>query len=285
MTEDPEGYRARSRELWEGAAEGWGRQAERQERSTLPVSTWMIDALAPQPGQSIVELAGGPGSLGLLIAELVRPGGHVLLTDGAEAMVQIAQRRAQERGLGDVVQTRAMEAEWIDLPAASVDGVISRWGFMLLADPDAALLETRRVLRPGGVVVLAAWADPEANPWMTALARELAERGLVETVADPDAPGPFAWRDRAAIGERLSDAGFTEVVLDTVPMTFEFPDRDAWWDAQIDCSPSLSTTLLRLDPALRDELMEAGQARLTGYVEPDGRLVLPALTHVARAEA
>ena len=57
-----------------------------------------------------------------------------------------------------------MEAEWIDLPTASVDGVLCRFGYMLLADPEAALRETRRVLKPGGRVALAVWDDLDAQP-------------------------------------------------------------------------------------------------------------------------
>lgn len=283
MTEDPGDYRSRSREMWEGAAVGWGHQAEWWDRATRPVSEWLIEALVPQPGQTIVEVGAGPGDVGLLLAELIQPGGRVLITDGADAMVEAAKRRARERGLEGKVEVRAMEVEWIDLSAATVDSIVGRWAYMLLADPDAALRETRRVLRPGGLLALAAWNVPEANPWNSVIGKVLAERGLNDF--DPAAPGPFSWRDRDGIGERLADAGFTDVVLDTVDFTFRYPDVDAWWDTQIDCSPTLGQTLTTLDPAARDELMEEAQSRVADFVEPDGTLVLPASTHVARAEA
>ncbi|MBX5442188.1 MAG: methyltransferase domain-containing protein [Solirubrobacteraceae bacterium] len=284
MTEDPVAYRQRAREGWEAAAEGWDRHHRWWDAQTRAVSTWLVDAISPQPGQTVLELAAGPGDVGLLVAELVRPGGKVVLTDGAEKMVEAARRRAGERGLEDVVEARPMEAEWIDLPAAAVDAVVCRWGYMLLADPDAALRETRRVLRPGGVVALAAWADAEANPWMTAAAQELDARGLAPP-RDPDAPGPFAWADPDAIAERLADAGFLDVAVDTVAFTIAYPDLDAWWDTQVDMSPTLRAVLAAADPAVRDELMEGAQARVAGYVAEGGAVELPALTRVARAEA
>ncbi len=80
-------------------------------------------------------------------------------------MVEAAKENAARLGVTNV-EAKAMEAEWIDLSTATVDGVLCRWGYMLLADPEAALRETRRVLRPDGRVALAAWDAPERNPWM-----------------------------------------------------------------------------------------------------------------------
>jgi ubiquinone/menaquinone biosynthesis C-methylase UbiE len=282
--DDPEEFRADARDGWEEMARGWTEVADEWDRATRPVSEWIVEAIQPQPGQKVLELAAGPGDVGLLVAELLRPGGSAVLTDGAEAMVAAITARAEARGLGDVVEAKPMEAEWIDAQTASFDAVFARWGYMLLADPDTALRETRRVLRSGGVVALAAWAEPDANPWNSVIGAQLREMGL-QAPSDPDEPGPFAWRDRDAIGERLGDAGFTDVVLDTVAFTFPFADLDAWWDRQIDLSRALNKALLAADPATRDEIMEGAQARLAPYVNADGTVEIPAATHVARAEA
>ena len=51
----------------------------------------------------------------------------------------------------------------LDQPAASIDGVLCRWGYMLLNDPESALRETRRILKPDGKVALAAWTGPGAT--------------------------------------------------------------------------------------------------------------------------
>src|SRR5436853_402894 len=97
-------FRVRSRERWERAAPGWAARREHLARATAPVSAWLIDAVGVQPGQTLLELAAGPGEVGLLAAELVRPGGRVILTDGAEGMVEAAKARASELGLDDVVE-------------------------------------------------------------------------------------------------------------------------------------------------------------------------------------
>ena len=131
----------------------------------------------------MLELAAGPGDTGLLAAELIAPGGTLISTDAVEAMVDLARARAAELGI-DNAQFQTMDAEWIDLPTASLDAVIARWGYMLLADPATALGETRRVLRPGGRVALAAWTDPSENPWASVPQQELIK------LAEPAAAGP-----------------------------------------------------------------------------------------------
>src|SRR3954447_1154183 len=188
---DPETFRLQSRESWESAAPGWAARADAFEHDTLPVSRSLVDHLSPQPGHTVLELAAGTGDTGFLAAELVKPGGRLISTDGAEAMVEAARRRAVELGI-DNVEHKAMEAEWIDLPAASVDGVLCRWGYMLLADPEAALRETRRVLRPGGGVALAAWDAPGRNPWITHPGAELLAQCLTSP-PDPDVPSMFSF--------------------------------------------------------------------------------------------
>ncbi len=86
-------YREESRARWERAAPGWERHRELQRRHGEPVSVWLVEHLEPQPGYTILDLAAGVGDTGLLAAELVKRGGSVLITDGAEAMVEAARRR------------------------------------------------------------------------------------------------------------------------------------------------------------------------------------------------
>ena len=140
-------------ESWEEAAPGWTRRQEEIRAFGAPVSHWMVQAIDPQPGQRLLELAAGLGETGFLAAELVAPVGGLIVTDQAAAMLEGARARAHELGLTNV-EFQVMGAEWIDLPVASVDAVLCRWGYMLMDDPAAALSETRRVLRPGGRVAL-----------------------------------------------------------------------------------------------------------------------------------
>jgi len=285
MSFDPETFQAESREHWERSAPGWGAQSDQMSRQTEAVTRWLLDALELAPGRTVLELAGGPGDVGLAAAERVRPGGRVIITDGSERMAELAGERARARGLDDVVEVRPMDAERsFDLDAASVDAVVCRWGFMLMADPGTALREARRVLRSGGRLALAAWAAMERNPWIGVPGGEIAARGLAERPA-PGTPGPMAWAAEGRIASELEDAGFTEIRVEVVEFAFRYPSLDDWWDAQLDLSTNLRETVARLDPAGRDELREAIDARLAEHVADDGSVALPAATQVAAAEA
>jgi SAM-dependent methyltransferase len=281
---DAEAYRADARERWEAAAPGWAREREAFQRDAMEVSRWMLEAADLQPGHTVLELAAGPGDTGLMAAELVEPGGTAIITDNSEGMLEAARARAKEVGATNV-EIRAMEAEWIDMPTASVDAVLCRWGYMLLADPEAALRETRRVLRPGGRVALAAWAGPEHNPWLALMGKVMVERGLVEP-EPPDAPGPLAFGRRPGqIEELLDAAGFDDIVVEPLDLAMHAASLDAWWDHAIATSGRFSRVVAGLAPAEHYTLRDAVDAAFEPYVREDGTVEIPARALVAAAGA
>ena len=275
-------HRQESRARWAGSAPGWEAQADAMRRAAMPVSTWMVEAIAPQPGHDVLELAAGAGDTGFLAAELIRPGGTLICSDFVPEMLAVAQRRAQALGLTNV-RFRQIDAEApLDLPAASLDGVLCRWGYMLLANPDAALRETRRVLRGGGRLALAAWTGPEENRWSADVVAALVERGLLEP-ADPDAPGQFAWAREGAIAEHLAAAGFVEHHVDRVAFVNSYESVAAWWDAQSQLSVRVREAAQAMDAAARAAVLTDLAARAAPWTAPDGSLAIPARTWVATA--
>ena len=254
-----EDYRRTSYETWEAMAPGWERRRAQLEDAMTPVRTRLISQLAPQPGETVLELGAGPGDTGFAAAVLVGEAGRLISSDFSPEMVEIARRRGAELGLENV-DYRVIDAERIDLDVASVDGVLCRSALMLVADPAAALSETRRVLRPGGRLSMSVWGAPERNPWASIGGRILVERGLLPP-PEPGAPGVFSMANEERTRALLGDAGFTDVRTDEVPVRFVFSDLDDYERWVSDLSGSFAMVLRGLPEgeleALRAELRTA----------------------------
>jgi ubiquinone/menaquinone biosynthesis C-methylase UbiE len=222
-----EGYRQVSFDVWQHMAEGWDRERRWLWDASHAVSEWMVDALAPRPGQTILELACGTGETGFAAAAVLRNDGRLISTDFAPNMVKAARAESQRLGLGNVVH-RELDAERMDLEDDSVDGVLCRWGYMLMADPSAALRETRRVLRDRGRLALSVWGAPDRNPWASLPGRVLLQRSVAPP-PDPTAPGIFAMADPQRTRSLVSAAGFEVQRVEDVELTWRFEDFDAYW--------------------------------------------------------
>ena len=171
-------------------ADGLGATTRHVWDASQAVGEWLVDALDPQPGQTVLELAAGAGDTGFAAARRLGAEGRLIPTDFSDQMVRPRGGAQSELG-GFQCRVQALDAERMDLDDGSVDGVLCRWGYMLMADPTAALAETRRVLRDGGRVALSVWGDPDQNPWASVPARALLEQTGGEP-PDPFAPGIFA---------------------------------------------------------------------------------------------
>lgn len=249
---------------------------------SLPVSRWMLERLDLRPGQRILELAAGPGDTGFLAAGRIAPG-TLISSDASEAMLDLARQRARARGI-DNVEFKRLELEWIDLPAASVDRVLCRWGLMLCVDPAAAASEVRRVLVPGGRLAAAVWDAAERNPWGTEPGRALVELGHT---APPDRsqPGPFALAPESRVRELLQSAGFVEVVVEGIELDRSYPTVDAFIAETRDLSMMFAAVWTKLDDRQRSEVMERLGALMARYRAADGSLRVPGRSLVAVASA
>ncbi len=285
MSFDPSAHRQASLEGWEEAAAGWERHQALLRELGAPVSRWMLDELMLEPGQRVLELAAGLGETGMLAAELVAPSGGAIISDQAEAMLAGARARAAEVSLSNI-EFHVLNAEWIDLPVASVDAVLCRWGYMLMADPAAALGETRRVLRPGGRLALAVWDAIERNPWALEPALELNERGLGPPPAQArERPGPFALGSTETVAELLEQAGFTEIRVEALDLERRHASFEELWEVTLDLSRVFHDTVLARPAAEVQEIKQAIALRFSRYASADGALAVPGRTLLASASA
>ena len=279
-TQALEDHRRTIREIADAVAPGWERRRAYIETTATPVREWMLRELAPQPGQTLLELACGAGDSGFDAAALTGDGGRLISSDISAAMLDVARRRGAERGVLNV-DYRLLDVERIELGDDTVDGVLCRYAYMLVADPAAAFAETRRVLRPGGRVVLAVWGAPERNPFFAALVTSLVRAGHVPP-QDPTAPGPFSLSDPERVRGLLVGSGFTEVRTEEVTKRFTFPDVDEYVAIHADASGPMALVLRGLSAAERAGVAESLGAALEPF-RTDAGYEVPGVSVVAVA--
>ena len=249
--------------VWDALAPAYERHRIFMKVTEMPVTQRMIAATNAKPGDTILELTAGPGELGLSLAE-ERPDVNMIISDFAPSMVGFAETNAKERGVTNV-ETRVIDAQAIDLPDASVDGVLSRYGLMLVPDLAKAFSEIRRVLKPGGSLAYAVWGPLETNPWMMMLGAVLMQRGHF---TPPPGGGFFPLTKEEDNRAAAEAAGFTNVEVETIDHPHEHPSFESYWDLSTGCSGPLVSIIEGLSDeerkAVHDQIEEYTASFKTG---------------------
>jgi SAM-dependent methyltransferase len=244
--------------MWAGVAPQWGEHADQVDARALLQAERLLDVAMLSPGDRVLELACGAGGTGLAAAEQVGPDGEVVLSDVAEPMATIAGKRAAARGLSNVA-TAVLDIEAIDQPDQSFDAVLCREGLMFAVEPDRAVGEIFRILRPGGRAALSVWAAPADNPWLGEML-DAASAVIGTPMPPPGVPGPFSLAD-TDLGALLTAAGFGGVAVEDVPVPHRTGSFEEYWNLTSDLAGPLAAVLAGLDEetvaAIQDRVRDA----------------------------
>jgi SAM-dependent methyltransferase len=268
-------YRQVTYDTWQRMAPGWERRRQWTWEVSRATSEWMVARLDPQPGQTVLELAAGPGETGFAAAAFLGREGRLISTDFAPQMVEAAERGAAELGLRNA-EFRVMNAEQMNLGDDCVDGVLCKWGYMLMSDRAAALAETRRVLRDGGRLSLSVWGAPEENPFATIPRRPLMARGHLPE-PEPGDPGIFAMGSEELIREALAGAGFELREFEPIPVEWRFDDFDDYWAFLLEIVGVVAMVMERIPEDDRAEVREQVEQEAEPY-RKNGGYVIPGVT-------
>jgi ubiquinone/menaquinone biosynthesis C-methylase UbiE len=275
MEIDLDSYREQSLATWEEMAPGWEARNEWMIDVASGVNDWILERADLQPGQTVIDIAAGPGDLGFQAAARVGGEGRVISADFSPEMVEVARRLGESRGL-DNVEYRVLDAERMDLEDDCVDAAVCRWGYMLMGDPAAALAETKRILRAGGPLAFAVWASPERNPWAAVPAMTIVQRGHVPP-PDPSAPGIFAMADPDRTRTLVTGAGFAEPEVEEILFDFRYADFDDFWDVLVRLAGPLARALKALPEDERQATREAIEENVAPHRNEDGSYSMPAM--------
>ncbi|HKO92620.1 MAG TPA: methyltransferase domain-containing protein [Polyangiaceae bacterium] len=199
-------------EFWNGvAADRWVRHQARLDRALGPFGEAALDRLGIVPGQSVLDVGCGTGETLLSIVRRLGGQGRVVGVDLSGPMLARARERTREGAGVELIQADASEYAF----GQRFDALFSRFGVMFFADPALAFGALRQALRPSGRLGFVCWQRFEDNPWVQ-LPLQAARTVVADPplVADPNAPGPFAFADPARVRDLLGSAGYSDIAIE-----------------------------------------------------------------------
>lgn len=251
-------------QAWSAVAQAWDANVDEVDEHSVEATAALLDRVAVQRGDRVLELAAGPGSLGATWSQLVGPTGAVVVSDIAPGMVDVVRRR--NSALVNV-ETAVIDAAAIDLPDSSFNVVACRMGLMFTPDPSIACSEILRVLRTGGRLGALTWSGIEHNPWMTCVGIAAMANGLVRGGPPVGPGGIFSLGDPAELEQLAKRAGFVDVTVEAIDITF----RADTVEAHIERVGSLAGPLAAA-------LQVASPDQLAAFRRTAGDLAAPYLT-------
>lgn len=257
----------------------WAEVRELLELQLAPLGRRGLAALAPHPGESVLDIGCGGGETARDLARAVAPDGKVTGIDLSAAVLAFAQRAAQGDERVRFVQA---DAQVFAFEPASFDAAFSRFGVMFFADPLAAFINIRRSLRPNGRLAFVCWRALEDNLLDIVPLRAAAAHLPPQPAHDPDAPGPFAFANPDRVRGILENAGFGEIDITAHDEQVGSGDLDAMLAV---CSRvGALGKILRENPELRAATLPSVRSALAAHDGPDG-VRLKAATWVVTARA
>jgi ubiquinone/menaquinone biosynthesis C-methylase UbiE len=252
---------------WSKSAEFWEKHREVIRGMFEPVTQALIQHAEISSGQTILDIATGPGEPALSLAGVVGPGGKVCGIDPIPGMIEAARRAADRLEVKNVKFEIAF-ADQLPFPADTFDAVISRFGAMFFPAPADAVREILRVLHPGRKLALAVWHFAENNPFHFALSRVM-DRHVLSPPREPNALDAFRFATPGKLLNFVKEAGATKVSERLLQFNITAPiSAEDFWTIRMEMSDSLREKIAALPTGqfatVTRELVEALREYSTG---------------------
>ena len=259
--------------VWREAAPFWERYAPTIRAMFAPVTHALVEEAGITSGQSVLDVAGGPGEPSLTIAEAVGPTGSVTCTDAVAGMVAAAEREARRRGVTNI-EFRQCTADALPFDDDTFDAAVSRLGVMFFPDPLAGLREMLRVVRPDCAVSLAVWGRSDLNPFAHVITSVVSRH--VDTTPETGAPDAFRFAEPGTLARVLEEAGAAGVRERVLKFRIEAPVSPAeFWAMRSETSDTLRAKLAGLTAEARVRVAQEVEEAVREFF-PEGLVSFPA---------
>jgi SAM-dependent methyltransferase len=263
---------AAQEEYWnDRAGRTWAEFHVQLDRQIEPLGAAALAALAPAPGETILDIGCGAGQTSVALALRVAARGAVVGADISAPLLAVARQRPLPTEAA-AVQFHLLDAQTADLGRERFDAAFSRFGVMFFSDPAVAFANIRSALKPSGRLCFVCWRALSDNPWMqeplAAVLAMLPPAMSPPAPADPLAPGPFAFADPARIRTLLLAAGFAEPRI--APYDARVGGGDLEGTVNLAQRVGPLGALLRDYPDHRDLITDTVRRVVSPYLTPQG---------------
>jgi ubiquinone/menaquinone biosynthesis C-methylase UbiE len=263
MEEQPT-FKSLERDGWSERADGYD---EYTARITNPGIAPLLAAAEVASGQRLLDVCCGTG---LVAAAAAKAGASVIGLDLSDPMVATA------RAKGLPAEFHAGDAEALPFADATFDCIVCNFGLYHLPDPDRAIAEAARVLKPGGRYAFTTWCGPDVSPLFKIIPEAVRARGNPD-VGLPPAPPPFRLADRDESNRVMRAAGFAAITFSDFTSLLECPLHNVI-EFLARGTVRMTMVLRAQTPEARARIEQEIKERLSDYT--DGgvlRLPMPAL--------
>jgi len=219
----------------------------------------VLDAAGVTSGTHVLDLACGAG---YLAAAAVERGASAIGLDFSAAQVALARQHYPQ------LRFEQGDALSLPFPDHSFDAVVSGFGMCHVADPQAALSEAFRVLKPGGRLAFSVWAGPQRALPFGVLYSAIQAHGKAD-VGLPQGPAFFLFSDHVAASSSLQAAGFEDVRVFEAPQFMRGSDPDELFDNIRRGSVRASATLNAQTPQALDQIRKALRDLAVRFIDGD----------------
>jgi ubiquinone/menaquinone biosynthesis C-methylase UbiE len=244
----------------------WAELQALLDRQLRPLGRAAMAALAPQPGERILDIGCGAGETTTELAAAVAPEGSAVGADISRPMLEAARRRAPQLSFLEA------DAQTYPFEAGAFDAAFSRFGVMFFADPAPSFANLRKALRKGGRLTFVCWQEPKLNAWLIEPMRAVYRHVPKLPQLGPEDPGPFSFASPERVKRILGQAGFADVSMEPHSLKLDISAGEGI-DAAVGSAAEIGPANLALEgqpDAVRTAAVASIRESLLAHVKDNG---------------